>query len=426
MRQNPQESATAVLGRIAQWLIDGATAGIPLHPVERLDMGLALQAGGVSFELSDEKAAEILGLHPQTVRHHRRGYREGMDPDAPRLRVARTRRGKRIAVDNLWISPVDTRQTQILSESPALTSPARVASLSCSPSCLIVVVPGESGPAAGREAPAGAGGVRLELLTDTRPDGAAASERGDRVSPAPMDAAEDAAVAAELREECRGHDLAMRRPPAPLAQWTHALAQLRADLGSRDRAVRIIRAALAHRPPEWAGYRVSYGVALACHPLKTVRSAWWLRAVEAGWNGCPSPDSMPGWVPYNPPMLVSHAEGAPWRSEEGRAAEGAARAEWEGYISDLQHERAGGELGAAAELAAALSITLPWAGPVMDGAAAAAVRWADPEREYGATWKGIAAYRRHAARGNRGLVAWLARADRLAESVFGAGGVRGS
>ena len=415
MRQQTQESATAVLERLATWLIDGATAGLPLHPVERLDMGYALQAGGASFDLPDERAAAILGLHPQTVRRVRKTYREGMDPDAPRLRVARTRRGKRITVDNLWTSAVDGRQASFLSEHPALTSPPRVASLSCSPSCSVVVGPVETGTTAGP------GGRVPGLAATGRPDGAAAFERGDRPCGAPLDSAEDAAVAAELREDCRAAALDMKRPPAPLAQWTRALASLRADLGSRDRAVRIIRAALAHRAPDWAAFRASYGVALACDPVKTVRTGWWVRAVEAGWNGCPAADAEPGWTPYHPPALLSQADGVAWTPTEGRAAEGAARAEWEGYISDLQHERDGGSLGAAAELAAALCVVLPWAGPVLDGPGQAVVRWADPEREYGSTWRGISAYRRHAAAGNIGMVAWLARADRLAESVLGIG-----
>jgi hypothetical protein len=211
------------------------------------------------------------------------------------------------------------------------------------------------------------------------------------------------------------------RPVARLSAWREAVTALRQSLGSRDQAFRMMGAAMDHDPPQHAKYRKSYGQILALDPVRAVGTPWWIQAVVDGWSGCPSPDAARPWAPWNPPALLTHADPVLDARPEGRAADGAGLVEWEGYVSDLEHDAHAGRLGAAAELAAAL--TEGWStadvGAGLDGAQIAAVRWADPERDYGSTWRGIGRYRVMARRGHLGLVAWLTRADRLARGVMG-------
>lgn len=386
--------------RIADWLESHTR---PIHPVEAADMAALLRARGEPVSVSDAARATSLGIHPQTVRRHRRRF------SGDWIRIKRTRRGQILSVDNLFT----TCGRPIVSERIPLTSPARV----CWPE-----IPVSQGPDL-----IVVGGVDKSPLRGARPASKLAMKDPipgslDRGGAAPCDQAEDSAVAAELRERARGLRLIKDRPVARLSAWRKAVAALRESLGSRDQAYRVMLAALAHDPPRHAKYRRSYGQLLALDPVRAVSTAWWLRAVIGGWNGCPSPDDARPWEPWNPPVLLSQADPVADVRPEGRAADGAGLAEWEGYVSDLEHDTHDGRLGAAAELAAALADGA-WSavdvGAGLDGAQIAAVRWADPERDYGSTWRGIGRYRVLARRGHLGLVAWLTRADRLARRVMG-------
>jgi predicted transcriptional regulator len=395
--------AMAALARLATWL---DAHDRPIHPVEAADMAALIRARGQPLSRPATSVAKDLGLHPQTVRAARKRYRETTDPDAPRIRVQRTRRGQVLSVENLWITCEDSNG----SESPALTSPRASLRSPTGPLVSLVVVPVDSA------APL-RGVVAGEVAPETAPK-LPEGLGGPRLPPAPLDDLEDRAIGAELRDEARRLRIVPGgRPSAPLASWVAAVGSLRRSLRSRDRSYRVFRAALAHRPPEQARFRRSYGELLATDPERWVTTAWWVRAVESGWSGCPDPSESPAWRPYHPPALLSHADGAAW-PDEGRAGDGAGLAEWEGYLSDLEHEAEAGELGAPAELAAALAEPVEWADSLLDGAAVAVVRWADPERDYGSSWRGIGRYRRFAARGHLGLVAWLARADAVAKKVL--------
>ena len=156
--------------------------------------------------------------------------------------------------------------------------------------------------------------------SDRRPPGRRASLRARltanlhtfvRPELAGADRREDLAQAAVVRKRLIELQLLHSRRVASVGQLADALCQLRTHYASRNKAARIVAAALQSTPREGAASGTSrtrggrgfpgYAFFLALQPGVAARSPWWLEGVERAWNGAPDWRAQPGWRPITEP-----------------------------------------------------------------------------------------------------------------------------
>lgn len=151
------------------------------------------------------------------------------------------------------------------------------------------------------------------------------------------DRAEDEAQAALLRVRLGRLKLLRYRAVAPLWELADALGTLRQLYGSRSTAARVIASALSSsawasrldQDPAGGRRWPGYAFWLAWKPRLAVRSPWWLRGIESGWNGAPALSDLRPWVPAREPV-----EGLTLYPADGLDLDGALTA-W----ADAAHER---------------------------------------------------------------------------------------